>query len=207
MIDSIAIFGLVPVFLAAMISPGPDFFIVSQTALSRGFAAGAWTAAGIASGVALYAALAVLGLAYVLSQAAWLTMAIKITGGLYLLWLAWKMLQPSPAEATADSIPVRHRNPYLMGLLSNLTNPKVVVFFGSLFAAALTPDASLATKLALIGMSAVLPLSWFCLVAACLALPTVRDRYQSMRTAINRIGGFIIGLFGIKLLLSARSTA
>ncbi|WP_129648981.1 LysE family transporter [Peristeroidobacter agariperforans] len=205
MIDSIALFGLVPVFLAAMISPGPDFFIVSQTALSRGFAAGAWTAAGIASGVAFYAALAVLGLAYVLSRAAWLTIAIKILGGLYLLWLAWKMLQSSTPAASSETIPVRHRNPYLTGLLTNLTNPKVVVFFGSLFAAALTPQASLATKLAMIGMSAVLPLAWFCFVAACLALPTVRERYQSMRTAINRIGGVIIGLFGIKLLLSARS--
>jgi threonine efflux protein len=204
MIDSIALVALVPVFLAAMISPGPDFFIVSQTALSRGFAAGAWTAAGIASGVACYAALAVLGVAYVLSHAAWLTTVIKITGGLYLLWLAWTMLQTSSAQSPADQIAVRHRNPYLMGLLTNLTNPKVVVFFGSLFAAALTPDASMATKLAMIGMSAVLPLLWFCFVAACLALPAVRDRYQSMRTAINRIGGLIIGLFGVKLLLSAR---
>jgi threonine efflux protein len=205
MIDSIALFSLVPVFLAAMISPGPDFFIVSQTALSRGFAAGAWTAAGIASGVAVYAALAVLGLAYLLSQAVWLTMAIKIMGGLYLLWLAWKMLQPSPAQPPSDQIPIRHRNPYLTGLLTNLTNPKVMVFFGSLFAAALTPQASMATKLAMIGMSGVLPLLWFCFVAACLALPSVRERYQSMRTTINRIGGVIIGLFGIKLLLSARS--
>ncbi|GFE84186.1 threonine export protein RhtC [Steroidobacter agaridevorans] len=205
MIDSIALVGLVPVFLAAMISPGPDFFIVSQTALSRGFAAGAWTAAGIASGVAFYAALAVLGLAYVLSQAAWLTMVIKIAGGLYLLWLAWKMLQSSSTTASSEQLSVRHRNPYLTGLLSNLTNPKVVVFFGSLFAAALTPQASLATKLAMIGMSAVLPLLWFCFVAACLALPAVRERYQSMRDAINRIGGVIIGLFGIKLLWSARS--
>jgi threonine efflux protein len=205
MIDSIALFGLAPVFLAAMISPGPDFFIVSQTALSRGFAAGAWTAAGIASGVAFYAALAVLGLAYVLSQAAWLTMAIKIAGGLYLLWLAWKMLRSGSAQSPSDPIPVRHRNPYLTGLLTNLTNPKVVVFFGSLFAAALTPQASMATKLAMIGMSAVLPLLWFCFVAACLALPTVRERYQSMHTAINRLGGLIIGLFGLKLLLSARA--
>lgn len=202
MIDSIALFGLAPVFLAAMISPGPDFFIVSQTALSRGFAAGAWTAAGIASGVAFYAALAVLGLAYVLSQAAWLTMAIKIAGGLYLLWLAWKMLRSGSAQSPSDPIPVRHRNPYLTGLLTNLTNPKVVVFFGSLFAAA---QASMATKLAMIGMSAVLPLLWFCFVAACLALPTVRERYQSMHTAINRLGGLIIGLFGLKLLLSARA--
>jgi threonine efflux protein len=205
MIDSIALFGLAPVFLAAMISPGPDFFIVSQTALSRGFAAGAWTAAGIASGVAFYAALAVLGLAYVLSQAAWLTMAIKIAGGLYLLWLAWKMLRSGSAQSPSDPIPVRHRNPYLTGLLTNLTNPKVVVFFGSLFAAALTPQASMATKLAMIGMSAVLPLLWFCFVAACLTLPTVRERYQSMHTAINRLGGLIIGLFGLKLLLSARA--
>lgn len=205
MIDSIALFGLVPVFLAAMISPGPDFFVVSQTALSRGFAAGAWTAAGIASGVACYAALAVLGLAYVLSHAAWLTMTIKIAGGLYLLWLAWKMLQSSSADSPSDQMPARHRSPYLTGLLTNLTNPKVVVFFGSLFAAALTPQASMATKVAMIVMSAVLPLLWFCFVAACLALPTVRERYQSMRSTINRVGGLIIGLFGIKLLLSARS--
>ena len=205
MIDSIALLGLVPVFLAAMISPGPDFFIVSQTALSRGFAAGAWTAAGIASGVAFYAALAVLGLGYVLSQAAWLTIAVKIIGGLYLLWLAWKMLQSSSTPAPSEQISVGDRNPYLTGLLTNLTNPKVVVFFGSLFAAALTPEASMATKLAMIGMSAVLPVAWFCFVAACLALPSVREGYQSMRTTINRIGGVIIGIFGIKLLLSARS--
>lgn len=203
--DTIAIFGLVPVFVAAMIAPGPDFFIVSQTSLSRGFAAGVWTAAGIASGVAFYAALAVLGLAYVLNQAAWLTMTIKITGGLYLLWLAWKMLRSSSPQAQSAQPSLSDRNPYLTGLLTNLTNPKVMVFFGSLFAAALTPHASTATKLAMIGMSAVLPLVWFCLVAACLALPAVRDRYHSMSTAINRIGGIIIGLFGIKLLLSARS--
>jgi threonine efflux protein len=91
MIDILPFLKIAPVFALGLVSPGPDFMLVSTLALSRGRMAGVQGAAGIATGILLYVGLSLLGLGVLFGQiAAWM-IAVKIMGGLYLCWLGLQL--------------------------------------------------------------------------------------------------------------------
>ncbi|CAK8739951.1 hypothetical protein SODG_003456 [Sodalis praecaptivus] len=81
------------VHLIALMSPGPDFFFVSQTAASRSRRQAMYGVMGITLGVAIWAAVALLGLHLLLSRMAWLHNLITFGGGLYLCWMGWQLLR------------------------------------------------------------------------------------------------------------------
>ena len=205
MIDFVPLLKILPISTLAMMSPGPDFLIVSSTALSRGRAHGIQAAVGIATGVLIYSTLALLGIAALLEQALWLAIALKVLGGLYLIYLgiaAWRSTFTSSGK-TPPPKTAKARSAYVSGLLTNLTNPKFIAFCTSIFVFALTPETNLETKVALIAMAGISPLIWFSLVATVLSRPAMRARYQQARKTIDRIAGSIMILFGIKLVSSA----
>ena len=84
---TIGLFGL------TFLSPGPNLLIVVQSSLSSGRAAGIAAGCGVAAGDAIYAALGLFGMAALIAQSGDLFAAVKIVGGVYLLWLAWKMMK------------------------------------------------------------------------------------------------------------------
>jgi threonine efflux protein len=92
------------VHLVALLSPGPDFFFVSQTAVSRSRRQALFGVLGITLGITLWSALALLGLQLVLHRLAWLQQLIAVAGGLYLAWMGLRMLHGAFAHA-----PVAHR--------------------------------------------------------------------------------------------------
>jgi threonine/homoserine/homoserine lactone efflux protein len=81
------------VHLVALLSPGPDFFFVSQTAVSRSRRQALFGVLGITLGITVWSALALLGLQLVLHRLAWLQRLIAIAGGRYLLWMGARMLR------------------------------------------------------------------------------------------------------------------
>lgn len=81
------------VHLIALMSLGPDFFFVSQTAASRSRRQAMYGVLGITLGVAIWAAVALLGLHLLLSRMAWLHSLITVGGGLYLCWMGWQLLR------------------------------------------------------------------------------------------------------------------
>lgn len=93
----------------------------------------------------------------------------------------------------------------MLGFLTNITNPKVMAFFTSIFALALAADASLATRGAIIGMMGTLAILWFGLVSFCLSTPTMRKAYRHWSRWIDRVTGTFIAFFGARLLWSARN--
>lgn len=93
MIDIAPILKIAPIFIAALVSPGPDFMLVSATAMSRGRLAGLLAACGIAAGTTVYTSLCVFGLGGIFAELRELTIAVKIAGGVYLMYLGfwlWK---------------------------------------------------------------------------------------------------------------------
>ncbi|MFA4995402.1 MAG: LysE family transporter [Bdellovibrionales bacterium] len=207
MIDIIVLFKILPIFFLGLISPGPDFVVVSSVSLDRGRIDGIISAAGVAAGMGVYALVSLTGMSALLAHYFWLVTAIKLCGGLYLLYLGFSMWRSSlgkmreEAKIAAD---VKKKNVFVMGALTNLTNPKVIIFFVSIFALILTPETNLATKVV---VWAAIPLEcflWFSFVAFCLSRDAVRVRYLRWRRAIDRGIGTILAFFGLKLLLLAR---
>src|SRR5471030_56712 len=121
--------------MIALVSPGPDFFFVSQTAASRSRKDAMMGVVGITLGVAVWAAVALMGLHLILQKMAWLHQIITVGGGLYLCWMGWQLLKSARSkkqsgageEDAAVALPARGRT-FMRGLLTNLSNPKAVVY-------------------------------------------------------------------------------
>ncbi len=126
------------VHIVALMSPGPDFFFVSQTAVSRSRKEAMMGVLGITMGVMVWAAVALLGLNLILAKMAWLHNIIMVGGGLYLCWMGYQMLrgalkkeEKKPEEPKVE-LATGGRS-FVKGLLTNLANPKAIIYFGSVF--------------------------------------------------------------------------
>lgn len=196
------------VHLLALMSPGPDFLFVSQTAISRSRRQALFGVAGITLGIALWAALALLGLHWLLQRLAWLQQLIAVAGGLYLAWLGIMLLRSALRPSTASSsgtLPVRSDLATLRaGLLTNLANPKAVVYFGSVFSAFLDGGVDGATRWQLWLLVSAESLLWFALVAMVFGIALMRRSYLRLARGIDALAGVVFVGFGLHLLLANR---
>ncbi len=125
---SLAVFAAAAVVL--ILTPGPDILFLAATGLSAGRAGGVATALGLAGGTLVHTAAAALGLSLVFRSSPWAFETLRWAGVIYLLWLAWSSMR-AQAAAAAAATPVRRGAGALFrrGLLMNLLNPKVALFF------------------------------------------------------------------------------
>ena len=200
-----AAFVLASVILA--LTPGPDMALYLSRTLARGRASGYAALLGALSGVVVHTFAAALGLSALIAASARAYEAVKIAGALYLLYLAWAALRHGAAlrldagEAAASG----RRSDFLTGLLINLTNPKVILFFVTFlpqFIDAGDPEPS--RKLFVLGFSFVVIGG---LVSA--AIIAVAGRFVAAARANPRAArwfdyGFagLMGAFAARLILS-----
>jgi len=200
------------VHIIALMSPGPDFFFVSQTAVSRSRHEAMAGVAGITLGVAIWAALALLGLQLLLHRLIWLERLIAVGGGFYLCWMGLKMLRsalakPSPTQAAEPvQVFVGAWRSLRNGLFTNLANPKVVIYFGSIFSAFVGTGVPAATRWGLWALVVAETFLWFSFVAGCFALPVMRRGYLRISRWIDGCAGAVFMLFGLHLIFSRRAT-
>lgn len=196
------------VHLLALMSPGPDFLFVSQTAVSRSRRQALCGVVGIALGIALWAALALLGLQWLLQRLAWLQQLIAVAGGLYLAWLGIALLRsalhPSVAASTGQPALRGDLATLRAGLLTNLANPKAVVYFGSVFSAFLGARLDAAARWQLWVLVSLESLLWFALVATVFGIPLMRRGYLRLARWIDGLAGAVFIAFGLHLVLGSR---
>jgi len=99
------VFSATLIWLAAVISPGPNFLVVSRLALSRSRTSAIGATFGIAAGSLIYAALTLFGLSVLILRFAWLGETIRVVGGAYLVWLgiqAWRATPDDLQSAAAE---------------------------------------------------------------------------------------------------------
>lgn len=163
---------LVVAWIAAIASPGPDVFLLMRLAVRERRAA-VLAALGIMTGNALWIVASVLGVSLVLSALPWLLPLLQLAGSLVLLWLGALSLRggvrglrsENPAE-TAEA----PRRPYLLGFVTNIANPKALVFFTALLSQFLPPGTTVPDRVAVIAVMLASGLCWFVGVAlACSA--------------------------------------
>lgn len=124
----------VSAFLAAAVlitlAPGPDNLMVLSLSLARGRRQGAAFGLGCAAGCLSHTAMAALGVSALIAASPWAFLALKVAGGLYLIWLGSQILRHSGAASTAPRAAQGGiRALFLRGLLANAINPKVILFF------------------------------------------------------------------------------
>ncbi|MCS2169020.1 threonine export protein RhtC [Scandinavium sp. TWS1a] len=195
------------VHLIALMSPGPDFFFVSQTAVSRSRKEAMMGVLGITAGVMVWAGVALLGLHLLIEKMAWLHNIIMVGGGLYLCWMGYQMLRGAlkKREATTETPEVelaQGGKSFLKGLLTNLANPKAIIYFGSVFSLFVGDNIGGAERWGIFLLIIVETFAWFTVVASLFALPTMRRGYQRMAKWIDGVAGTLFAGFGIHLIIS-----
>ncbi|WP_293735125.1 threonine export protein RhtC [uncultured Acinetobacter sp.] len=200
----VALCTLIFIHFCALITPGPDFFLVSQTAVSRSRKDAVLVAFGICLGAMVWSLLALMGLNIIFEKMAWLKQGLLVAGGLYLCWLGYQMLRSafSKGEQSIKQI-VLPQSPYLFfmkGLLTNLSNPKAVIYFGSVFSLFLANPLFDQHHSLLFIIIAIETLLWFLVVAFVFSLPTFRTAYQNFAKWIDGISGGIFNLLGVYLI-------
>ncbi|EQB4677692.1 threonine export protein RhtC [Klebsiella aerogenes] len=195
------------VHIIALMSPGPDFFFVSQTAVSRSRKEAMMGVLGITGGVMVWAGVALLGLHLIIEKMAWLHTLIMVGGGLYLCWMGYQMLRGAlkkndivTAEPQVEL--ARSGRSFLKGLLTNLANPKAIIYFGSVFSLFVGDNIGAGARWGIFLLIVIETLAWFTIVASLFALPKMRRGYQRMAKWIDGIAGTLFAGFGIHLIIS-----
>ena len=195
------------VHIIALMSPGPDFFFVSQTAVSRSRKEALMGVLGITCGVMVWAGVALLGLHLIIEKMAWLHTIIMVGGGLYLCWMGYQMLRgalkksDAPAPEPQVELAGSGRS-FLKGLLTNLANPKAIIYFGSVFSLFVGDNVGTGERWGIFLLIVLETLTWFTVVASLFALPAMRRGYQRMAKWIDGIAGTLFAGFGIHLIIS-----
>jgi len=197
------ILGVFAVFSPALMLPGPDFVAVVRNTIARGKRAGLLTALGVSIGISFYAALSALGLSTLLNRVEWFELVVRVAGAAFLAYLGIRLLlthaPPRHIEQEAANTPNGPSNPLLLGLLVNLTNPKAIIFFASIFGSAIKPQTPLWVLLAVIGIVGVSGLLWFSAVSLLTASTGWLIRLEDHQHWIERLAGIAFLGFAVKI--------
>lgn len=199
------LFAVMAITLLAVISPGPDFAMVTRNSLMASRRAGLLTALGIAAAVWVHIAYTMAGIGLIIQQSIVLFTIVKLVGAAYLVFLGLSMLRGRPADAEAASpIPsaLDGSAAFRVGFLTNALNPKTTVFIVSLFVQVVSPETSLATQIAYGGFISASHFVWFVLVALFFSQEGLRNRLMRVRHSIDRVFGALLVGLGVSLALS-----
>jgi len=206
MADLAAVLSILCALLLGAMSPGPSFVFVVRTSVAQSRLEGLAAALGMGVGACIYGALAVLGLRTLIAEGGVLFMALKIAGGLYLLYLAWKIWQGAPEPVAVQHGGERQANAgraFWLGLLTQFSNPKIIAVFGAVFAALLPADPPVWLYFALPPLIFVQEAGWFALVALAFSSSRPRAMYLGAKLWIDRVAAALIGVLGGRLVYEA----
>jgi threonine/homoserine/homoserine lactone efflux protein len=204
----ISYLGILGVLSLGIMSPGPSFVLVARTSVAVSRRNGLTTAIGMGLGSAVFASLTLLGLQAVLLSVPPLYMLLKVLGGIYLIYLAiviWRNSRQSVELKSASKNSADLYNSFKLGLITQLSNPKTAIFYGSIFAALLPPNLPDITLLILVSTIFFLEAGWYSLVAFVLSSKTPRQIYLNLKQVLDRLASGVIGVLGLKLIYDARS--
>ena len=204
---------IVPIILAntlGVMSPGPSFIFIAQRTLTTSRKHGLISALGLGTGAAIFAVLSCLGLFVVLETAPFLYGALKIFGGLYLLFLAYRIWNSSKGDDNAKSSVIEDGSDnetsisasYLLGLMTQLSNPKTAIVIGSIIMAFLPTETPPYTFIIITVLMFLSDWAWYSIVVVALSTKRAQKAYNRFKTSINRVASGLLAFMGAKLALN-----
>jgi len=194
-----------------VISPGPSFVLVARLAVAASRRDALAAALGMGVGGVTFASLALVGLTALLAQLGALYFVLKLAGGAYLVFLAWRIWRaaPLPLSSAMGARPGARglRAAFLLGLATQLSNPKTALVYASVFAALLPARPPLWMLAALPPLVFALEAGWYATVALSLSAAGPRAAYLRAKTLIDRVAGAVLGVLGARLMFAAGDSA
>ena len=198
-----ALIGLIAL-LGAM-SPGPDFVIVSKNSLLYSRKAGLYTAIGVALGVLFHVAVCLLGLGFFIAESPLLFNFIKYGGASYLIFIGLKSLfkkkslKSSLTYLQDEKGDLSAKAALKSGFLTNVLNPKAILFFLSVFSQVISPGTHLAAQIIYALEILMITWIWFSLLAFLLSHEKLRAKLAKAENVIDRSMGALLLGFGLKI--------
>ncbi|WP_111884908.1 LysE family translocator [Acinetobacter sp. CFCC 11171] len=193
--------------LLGAMSPGPTSIYVAKNSIAISRKHGLFTALGTGLGAAIFGLLAVLGLQAFLLAVPSAYLALKICGGLYLLWMAFKIIKHAkePIEAgDASSSQMSLRRAFTTGLITQLSNPKIAIVLASIFTALLPKEIPTYFYFVLPVLCFFIDAGWCSLVAVVLSAEKPRKVYLKFKAGFDRAAGAVMTVLGLKLIFGMK---
>ncbi|MBT2480142.1 LysE family translocator [Streptomyces sp. ISL-94] len=199
------------VALLGAMSPGPDFALVSRFAALRGRLAGLGAAAGVAAGMAVNTAAAVVGVGAALAASPTVFRAITLAGAAYLCYLGVRSLLAARATDggglqdadTGDGESGVRRAAFRQGLITNVLNPKSIVFLVALLPQFLTDHSTWADKSVLGVITVLMVLVWFSAVSLAVGAFQAAFHRPAARRALNIATGLVLIALALVIVLTS----
>jgi len=200
---------LAAIHFLAVVAPGPDFAVTIRQSVRFGRLIGVITAFGIGAGISVHVLYTLLGVGALMHSAPWLLNVAKVIGGGYILYLGINLLRSKAQAARTDFGQAVDEFPqqslakaFMVGFLTNATNPKATLFFLAIFTTVVSASTPLKIQ-ALYGlwMCSVNAL-WFILVSLLFSSERVRQAFLKMGHWFERTMGVVLILFAGRLMLS-----
>ncbi|PHQ95937.1 MAG: transporter [Marinosulfonomonas sp.] len=193
--------------LMAAISPGPSVLMAARIGVTEGFRSGVAVGIGVGGvGGVFWACAALFGLALLFEYAPMLLTALKIAGGAFLLYMAYKLWKSADKPLTRTRAQTRDETPprsltsaFILGLLTQVSNPKPAILFAAIFIGTVPATAGWGTYGALLAVVFFNEALWNTLVSRLFSMQKTRATYLNLKGWIDRAFGGLLGLLGIKI--------
>lgn len=201
------LFGFALAHLMAAATPGPNFFLVSSLAMSVSRGRGVSAALGITFSVLIWSCAAALGLNLFLQSFPLVYDTIRYAGAAYLVWLGVKLMRnafssdAAQTESAKEAIRVSILSAFGRGFLVNITNPKTIAYYTSIFAVLVPQDSSKAVFAEIVLTAVLVSSLWWAVVAAVFSTPIVARGFANVRRHIEFVAGSVFVLFGARVAL------
>jgi threonine/homoserine/homoserine lactone efflux protein len=201
--STVIAFGVACVVISVV--PGPDMMFIIANGIARGRVAGVVAAVGMSTGIAVHTILAALGLGALVAAAPVALEVIRVVGAVFLVYLAVTTLRAAKDVATTAPARFGHRSlrrTYALAVLTNLANPKVILFYVAFLPQFLT-EGGWATPVQFLVMGAILIVAGLSVDAsvglAAGALSALLLRRPAIRRWLNRVSAAIFGGLAVRL--------
>ena len=187
--------------LLAVMCPGPDFAMICRNSLAYSRRAGVLAALGLGLGIAVHITYCIFGLRQLMAANSLLLNVLRYAAAAYLIYIGFRsLLAPKPHDVAVENGILKtmsDRQAILTGFLTNVTNPKAVLFFLALFAM-ISPQTPRVIQM-LYGLEMVVATTlWFSLVAVILSGQLIRNRFLGISHYIERGMGVVLIALGIQ---------
>lgn len=195
---------LIGIYVPVLVSPGPNFLVLTQVAVSQSRRHALVTALGVSTASAILALTAATGMGVLMMHFAWLQDVVRIVGGSYLAYIGVKIWRHAAQPLTGNEAGQQARSltqSYWYGLSTNLSNPKSLIFFSTMFSTMLTSDMHTWVRVAGVCAVGLISTTWNLSVANWFSGQRMRQAFARAKTPISRVTACVVLIVGIKLLL------
>lgn len=193
--------------LLVIISPGPDFAIICRNSLVYSRKTGIYSALGLALGILVHVTYSLVGIGLIISRSIILFSVIKLLGAAYLIYIGYKSLRAKPDTALKQQFKSKKDISKIaavrMGFINNVLNPKVTLFFLSLFTQVINPHTPLTVQIWYGFQMFIMTFAWYASVALVMSHTMIKDKFLSVTHYVERVMGAILVALGVKVALSA----